>query len=291
MKIKRNDFCLCGSGKKFKKCCVSIMQRETIQSHQVSEFTIRIIPEVQEECDVALQYLEAGEILDAHDIVERLTQSYPDYFMVKYVQGLCCIFEKNEIDAILFLEEAVKLFPIFSQGYFNLGILYKNTLKISKSIACFKKVVQFENNDSEIYKQADDILRFYENMIKKTANISLDIYLEASNLFDCAFESLQKKKYEEAIVLFKQSLSLNPKTVQAYNNMGLAYSKLGRHKMAVECFDKALVLDPSYEPAQYNRKNISQLTEGEIPETGSLDIDYYSDRIKMRNSERDTIEY
>lgn len=283
MKIQRNDHCPCGSRKKFKKCCISLKQKEIDASDEVPKFITRIIPEVEEECDVALQYLEEGNKTDAYAIANKLIQSYPDYYMVKYLQSFCCIFENNETDAILFLEEAVKLFPIFSLGYFNLGMLYKNSLKLSNSISCFKKVVQFESADSELYQKANEMLQFYENIINQKENMSLDTYMKANNLFNQAFESLQKNKYEEAIVLFKQSLSLSPRSVQAYGNMGLAYSGIGKHKMAVECFDQALALDPDYEPAQYNRKNISQLTEGEIPKSTCLEISYYSDRHKMQN--------
>ena len=58
MKTQRNDPCLCGSGKKFKSCCISLKQNKASQSNEVPRFAIKINPEIEEECDIALQQLE-----------------------------------------------------------------------------------------------------------------------------------------------------------------------------------------------------------------------------------------
>ncbi len=49
---------------------------------------------------------------------------------------------------------------------------------------------------------------------------------------------------EQAIQMYDRSLKLNPRNVEALNNMGNAYRKLGKYDRAIEFFDKALSIEP-----------------------------------------------
>ncbi|HEY4832236.1 MAG TPA: tetratricopeptide repeat protein [Waddliaceae bacterium] len=100
-------------------------------------------------------------------------------------------------------------------------------------------------------------------MLQKTSGQTLTEYLQTSALFDEAFACLRREEHQKAISLFQQVLVLNPDHVQSYGNMALAHSALGEQKIALQYLDKALSLDPTYEPAQQNRENISRLREGE----------------------------
>lgn len=82
-------------------------------------------------------------------------------------------------------------------------------------------------------------------------------------LFDEAFECLKKEEHQKAISLFQQVLTLDPNHVQSYGNIALAHSTLGEQELALQYLDKALLLDPTYEPALENREHISRLKEGE----------------------------
>ncbi len=62
--------------------------------------------------------------------------------------------------------------------------------------------------------------------------------------------------YQEAISFFEQVLILNPCNVPSYGNIAFAYSALGKQKIALKYLDKALLLDPTYEPAEHNRELI-----------------------------------
>jgi tetratricopeptide (TPR) repeat protein len=45
--------------------------------------------------------------------------------------------------------------------------------------------------------------------------------------------------------------------------MALAYAGLGQRAAAMECFERALALDPGYEPALTNRRVVARMREGE----------------------------
>jgi len=71
---------------------------------------------------------------------------------------------------------------------------------------------------------------------------------------------------------------INKRHPQSYGNLGLCYAQLGRKSEALEAFDKAIEIDPKYEPAIFNRAVIESLDEGEkLEPEGFMSIDYYKD--------------
>ncbi|MDI6782436.1 MAG: tetratricopeptide repeat protein, partial [bacterium] len=48
-----------------------------------------------------------------------------------------------------------------------------------------------------------------------------------------------------------------------YGSMGICYGYLGQKEDAMACFDKALEIDPAYEPAMFNLKALESLKDGE----------------------------
>jgi tetratricopeptide (TPR) repeat protein len=52
--------------------------------------------------------------------------------------------------------------------------------------------------------------------------------------------------YKEAIECYDMALEINPSFIEALNNKGLALKRLGRFEEAIECFDQALRINPTY---------------------------------------------
>ena len=79
----------------------------------------------------------------------------------------------------------------------------------------------------------------------------------------------------------RPSDTLNPKHVQSYGNLALAYAGLGRRGDALACFDRALELDPDYEPAILNRRITAEMREGQpfIPDS-VRQVEFYADRLR-----------
>jgi len=44
----------------------------------------------------------------------------------------------------------------------------------------------------------------------------------------------------------------------ALNNLGWAYHEMGKFELAIECYEKALLIDPGYETAKINLKDAKE---------------------------------
>ncbi len=277
MKIERNNQCPCGSGKKYKKCCLAT----EIQPIQISGLS-----EVEAACDNALAKIEAGDLFGANMDALDLYRSYPDNSKVNFLKGVCCIQKELYDAAISFFERAIQIDPWFSEAYFNLAGLYRQELKLPQSVACLKKIIEIEGEQDDLGKAAKKELDLIEKVVQKNSGQTLDEYLLALVLFEEAFECLQGERYREAIALFQKVLELNPNHVQSYGNMAMAHSALGEQKIALEYLEQALVLDPSYEPAQNNRNIIRQLKEGELNPCKMKKVSYYQEQLESQEKSK-----
>jgi tetratricopeptide (TPR) repeat protein len=75
--------------------------------------------------------------------------------------------------------------------------------------------------------------------------------LEALRQHNEGTESMLTKKYDEAILCFKKAIDLNPKLMEAYYNLGIAYEGQGKHKDSIDALKEAIQLDPSHANAHY----------------------------------------
>jgi len=64
---------------------------------------------------------------------------------------------------------------------------------------------------------------------------------------------LQKREFDQAILLLNKSLEINPKYAAAYETRGIIYSSREQFDQAIADFNKALEIDPKYAEAYISR--------------------------------------
>ena len=238
-------------------------------------FTYVEIPEVLDACERALKQVEEGDLSGAQKVAQELFRSHPDDHSVNYLLGVCSGMEGNYHDSIGYFEKALQICPILSEAYFNLANSYLKTIQVPKAVDCFKRVIEIEGKNGDLGKMAQEQIDELADMIQRSSGLSLDEHLQLEKLFNRAFDGLKKRQYQKAILLFQKVLAIDPAHVQSYGNIGLAYSGLGKNKLALECLDKALELDPGYEPARSNRILVAALGEGKCMPGIVNEVRYY----------------
>ena len=180
-------------------------------------------------------------------------------------------------EAIAYFEKAIKIFPYFLEAWFNNGASHQKKLEIGEMIRAYQKVVEIGDREENFVRHAKDVIIRLEQQISKDTGLSLAGYLKGMDKFNEAFAAMQRKEWEDALRGFQEVLAIDPKHTQSYGNMGICYGHLGRKEEALEAFEKALELDPGYEPAQLNRRVVNSLKEGEKLEVQFKAVEYYKD--------------
>jgi len=247
-------------------------------------FIALINPEIDEECDRILSAVESGHLSRGEELMKELYKKYPDYHTVLYGMGVCHVLQDKFEEAIEFFKRAVDIFPYLTEAHFNMAMAYIKLGDIAGVVRGFREVIRVGGREelvSEAKRRLDDL----ERTVMKLNGFSLDTYLNNSDTFDKAFAALQNNEFVSAINLFKRVLATDPKHVQSWGNLGLAYAGTGERGKALECLDKALELDPEYEIAAVNRIGIEKMREGERLK-GKIDsVDYYRDyKVKGKKS-------
>ena len=292
--IGRNEPCPCGSGKKYKKCCLerdeALAQKNrpaALPALGEDDFIAEMLPEVDEAVDRLLIQMEKGKLDNVQADLAALLGEHPDYHMTNYAMGACLLVTREDTEgAIPFFEKAVSVFPPMPEAHYNLGSCYIKSCRIPEAVASFRKAIRYSAGDDLVAEKARDQIQFLEELLTKSSPFqTLEAYVENQKLFDRAFENLRALRYEAAVDLFNQVLAQNPDHVQSHGNLALAHAGLGHKALALEHLEKALAEDPAYGPAIQNRKVIEAMKEGEphrplvVAET-----EYYLERLKAKKS-------
>lgn len=273
-------------------CCSSIRNQDCegcrhytfSQQYQVSKyhdsgtkhFLIEINEEVKQSVDHALELLEKQFFQDGKRIIQNLMQKHPRNHFVQYAMGVYYALKEDYDTALEYFDNAIQIFPYFVEAYFNKAVAYQKKLDIRNMIQAFQKVVEIGNPREEHVRQAKGNLAQFEQHLLHHDGINLESYFKGMDQFEKAFEYMNNQEWEQAILHFKKCIAINPKHPQSYGNMGICYGKLGQKAQALEAFDKALEIDPNYEPAMVNRMVVESLKEGEkLPSDKVESIEYY----------------
>lgn len=79
----------------------------------------------------------------------------------------------------------------------------------------------------------------------------------AYNYLGMAYDLMNQ--YQRAIECYNKAILLEPKNIAAYNNRGLSYKQLGQWEQAILNYSKAIEVSPQFATAYYNRGNVYRL--------------------------------
>ena len=245
---------------------------------KTKHFIAEINPEVEDTVNEGLRLVEKGDIEKGEAIISNLIKGHPRSHVVYYGLGVVHAFKKQHDEAIKYFDRAIDIFPYFVEAHYNKAIAYKEKLQIANTIKSFKEVVAIGDPEDEIVKDARDFLRKIEQQVKKTDGIDLEIYAECQEKFDKAISYMEKQEWAKALDGFKDVLNKHKRHTQSYGNMGICYFRLGEREQALAALDKALEIDPAYEPAIINRIAFGYSEEDKNNRQSELkSINYYKD--------------
>jgi tetratricopeptide (TPR) repeat protein len=267
----RRDECV---GCDFYETSLAFQRKKQIRNRA---FAAEIIPDVDDRCDEALTLVERGDIAKGEAMLEALRAQYPSYHTVLYGIGVCHGLKGQTNEAIVCLERAAEIFPLLAHAHYNLGSAYCQKLDIEKAVKAYQTAIEVDGEDGQVGRLARGHLEELETAVRRSG-LDLPTYIRNKRVFDRAFEALHEKRFQAAIDLFEQVLATEKGHVQSYGNMGLAYAGLGNRQKALECLNKAIEIDPDYEPAIINRIAVDRLKDGEaMPDVAFREVDYYAD--------------
>lgn len=270
--------------------CQYFMAAEQYQSHKSrkakeKKFILELIEEAENRADEAFDLIKDGNMHEGELILKELNARYPGYYKVTYGLGVVHAFKEELDEAVEYFRKATDAFPYFMEAHFNLAVAFKKKLDFRNMVKSFREVIEIGDPENDLVREAREFVSSIAKNIEDEFGISLDRYFSAQDEFEEAFSFMEKGEWNKAARGFEKCIKLNGRHPQSHGNLGLCYAKLGRKAEANAAFDKALVLDPEYEPALVNKAVVELLPEGQNLDQERLEfINYYRDYSSKKGS-------
>ncbi len=220
MKIQRNEPCICGSGKKYKKCC-GLTGKDEIRGQSETRLSV--------ELNLLITLLQGGhnpELVEAK--ARELTVRHPNSGLAWKVLAASCKLQGK--DALEALQKAALLLPHDAEAHNNLGNALLLLGQFDVASASYRRAVEIKPDFAEAHcNLSAALLQLDQPKAAMTSSRrALQIrpeYAQALNNLGLALLKLDQP--EEALNSCHQALELKPDLVEALDNVKAALTMLG----------------------------------------------------------------
>lgn len=150
--------------------------------------------------------------------------------------------------AIAYFKKSIGVNPLNDTAYQNLGTVYNLKLEHIKAIDALRKALELNPTNTltffklgKCYEEIKDFkkaLDNYEKAIEIGTN-NIEIYLA-----DAAVRKTNFKDFSGALIVLKKALQIDSNNYEIYENLGTAHFRLNNYDEAIECFQKAIAINP-----------------------------------------------
>jgi predicted O-linked N-acetylglucosamine transferase (SPINDLY family) len=241
LKVERNSLCPCGSGKKYKHCC---LQLDNTSPRQVKQT-------VQD----AVSLVQVGRLAEAMELCQQLLVANPNHAETLHVTGLIAYQQGKTTGAIQLVEKAIAANPAEPLFYGNLAFLLRQLGRFEDALMCYERELKLKPGWPETLGNIGGILRALGRdheaaiMYQRAIQIHPECAEWHSNLGNAY---MSQGLYAEAIACYDRALEVNPNLIEAYINKGKVLLDLNLLDEATNNFQKALKIDPESQPANSN---------------------------------------
>ncbi|WP_348944536.1 tetratricopeptide repeat protein [Chitinibacter sp. FCG-7] len=251
-KISRNDPCPCGSGKKYKQCCLAREQQSGAFDQLERESRQKSLPGLIEQ---GIACYHHGDVAQSRQIFEAVLQINPDDPDALHLLGVIARDEGQYQQGILLISRAIKVLPKEANFYNNLGICYRQSGDLAKACESYEKAVALKPDHVQALNNLGNLYSDRRMFSKARQSLKRAIALNpafADAHFNLGSVLQSEEALEEALQSYQQALAIRPDYVEALSNCGMVLHQLDREDEALACFEMAIRYQADFAPAYAN---------------------------------------
>ncbi len=163
--------------------------------------------------------------------------------------------------AVEMFKKSIKVMPDFVKPYNKAGLAFIAMKQVDHAIFMYKKAVYIDPNYAEAfynYAIALEMKDFAKNKVKiqdlykRAIELKNDEHIFARASLNLAKIYREDKKFDEAVLLIRDAIKVEPTFEELYNEAGLVYLETELYDKAIEMFEKAVELRHEYVEASSN---------------------------------------
>jgi len=254
-KAGRNDNCPCGSGKKYKHCCLSKYSSKndvplaSFPSTSSSERKEPTPPEINK-----LAALFNGRLLpEVEKAARHLLIAFPSSGHAWNALGAALLEQDKE--AITELQRARLLLPGDAECSNNLGKALLHAGRVEEAVAAYRQALELRSSFAEAECGLANALLALGQIEAAIAGCRRALkysphYAMAHNNLGNALRDANLQ--DDAIASYHRAVQIDPGFKLPYNNLGNAFRDASSHDHAVAYYRRALAIDPHFVNAYDN---------------------------------------
>ena len=242
-KAGRNDPCPCGSGKKYKQCCLSGQQAMS-----------KPLPVAAPTLQLVIDHFNASRWQQAETVCLQLLRQQPKNAKAHHMLGLIAFQTGKHEQAIDAIQTALRLDPHFAEAHSNLASVFNRLGRLAEAENHYLQSLAIEPMAVVHYNLGivlDNLGKTSEAMKHYQRALHLDpssaaTHLNLGNLLQ------SQNRLDEAVAHYRQATQLDPTSASAHNNLGNVLMDQGNDVEADQQYRQALALQPDYQQAYSN---------------------------------------
>jgi tetratricopeptide (TPR) repeat protein len=220
-------------------------------------------PQVAPLLALATQLLEAGRPADAIAPLRDAARLQPSNPIIQHDLGLACLEVGRVPDAIAALQRAVASNPRYTDAYFRLGIALEKLGDIGGAIVAYNRATALLPSLTEAWFRAgalvhtlghrDQAIGCFRRAAASGGKTSFGRLGKARAL-------LTEDRNQEAELVLRKTLALDPSNAMAHDLLGNLLSEFGRFDEARGCFQRAIAIAPLLAGSYYDLVRCRRVT-------------------------------
>jgi len=229
---------------------------------QLKQSSVKQLNPSQEKINALLKYYQNGQLSIAENLALSLTKEFPKHPFGWKVLGVILLDVDRKIEALSAIQRAIEIAPQDAGIHNNLGNILKGMLRFEDAEISFKQSIKLNPKSALSHNNLGIMLK--ETARLDEAKTSFEQAIRLNPEFAVAYNNLgltlmDLHSYEDAQASYTQAIKLNPKLAEAYNNLGLLFVSRGMATKHLECFLKAISINPDNIVYRWNFANLQLL--------------------------------
>jgi tetratricopeptide (TPR) repeat protein len=221
---------------------------------------------VAQAISVVSQLYQQGRLSEIVAQESRLLKAFPKAPAIALILGAAHAGLGAIEAAMRQFHRAVKLNPLLTDGYNNLGVLLNDQNHIAPAVKCFARALMVSPGAAAGRYNLG--LALQKTGADAAAMRSYQYALVADPLMQTAYYNLGNAHYrsgafDAGIGSFQKRLLIQPGFFKAYNNLGSSFNDTGSVEPALQQFDRALMLQPK-DPETHHNRSLALLKKGDF---------------------------
>ncbi len=218
--------------------------------------------------EMAQKQCETGNFALAQTLCREILHREPDHLLALNLLGMIAAQEGDNLGAIAWYQQAVKVHPNMPEFHYNLANALKLAGQQAEAIAHYCQAITLRPNYTKacynlgnLHLERGEIQEAIAQYQQALALDPQDLQIQ-TNLANALKEA---GDLEAAITQYRQVCDRSPDSAEFHYNLGVALHDSGDLAEAVACYNRAIALEPHTVIYHWNRA-LSLLISGDYPQ-------------------------